>query len=192
MLSRTITARGAGCSSRGWSSDCKPATQTTPNAPAIRHASASLRPHTAHPATRRMQILVDRDEPVPLRRAHAPRATPTGRHCQPAMRRPGEAPGAQRILQTRHKKLMVLPPDHLSPKDLAVQCKASQLQGLCWTAKKNRATLLRPGSGWSAAAPAWQRQEGLNGHASAPAATATLWAAAAIERPVRSTRCVRR
>jgi hypothetical protein len=65
-------------------------------------------------------------------------------------------------------------------------------QGLCWTAKKNRATLHRPGSGWSAAAPAWQRQKGLNGHASAPTATATLWAAATIERPVRSTRCVRR
>ena len=73
-----------------------------------------------------------------------------------------------------------------------VRPKASQLQGLCWTAKKNRATLLRPGSGWSAAAPAWQRQEGLNGHASAPTATATLWAAATIGRPVRSTRCVRR
>ena len=82
MLSRTITARGAGCSSRGWSSDCKPATQTTPNAPAIRHASASLRPHTAHPATRRMQILVDRNEPGPLRRAHAPRATPASRHYE--------------------------------------------------------------------------------------------------------------
>ena len=58
--------------------------------------------------------------------------------------------------------------------------------------KKKPSNLLRPGSGWSAAAPAWQRQEGLNGHASAPAATATLWAAAAIERQVRSTRCVRR
>ena len=96
------------------------ATQTTPNAPAIRHASASLRPHTAHPATRRMQILVDRDEPVPLRRAHAPRATLDGRHCRPAMRRPGEARGAQtfqRIHETRQEKMMVLPPDHLSPKE---------------------------------------------------------------------------
>ena len=104
MLSRTITARGAGCSSRGWSSDCKPATQTTPNAPAIRHASASLRPHTAHPATRRMQILVDRDEPVPLRRAHAPRATLDGRHCRPAMRRPGEARGAQTVSEDPRDK----------------------------------------------------------------------------------------
>ena len=64
--------------------------------------------------------------------------------------------------------------------------------GLCVGLPKNPATLLRTGSGWSAAAPAWQRQEGLNGHASAPAATATLWAAAVIERPVRSTGCVRR
>ena len=96
MLSRTITARGAGCSSRGWSSDCKPATQTTPNAPEIRHASASLRPHTAHPATRRMQILVDRNEPGPLRRAHAP--------AQP---RPA---GTTRLLKIRQEKLMVLPP----------------------------------------------------------------------------------
>ena len=80
------------------------ATQTTPNAPAIRHASASLRPHTAHPATRRMQILVDRDEPVPLRRAHAPRATLDGRHCRPAMRRPGEARGAQTVSEDPRDK----------------------------------------------------------------------------------------
>jgi len=53
------------------------------------NASASLRPHTAAPKTRRMQMPMDRDEPGPLRSAHAPRATTASRHHRPSMPRPG-------------------------------------------------------------------------------------------------------
>ena len=62
------------------------------------NASASLRPHTAAPKTRRMQMPMGRDEPERLRSAHAPRATTASRHHRPSMPRPG-APRAGRSRQ---------------------------------------------------------------------------------------------